>query len=608
MSRQLKEYITGAKIAAFLVACGITYVFSYFSFNGLDALIRDSLQFLNSTSHVNQDIKTVNLNIESKLIQRPLNAATIQRSIDLILQHHPKYIVLLFEPPDFLDDPLDNLRLVEYLNSKKNVFLGNSASSLSSPTFANHKIFGKVHNSFTPPVATNDTNFGAQDKRWRRTLLAFDQPGVESNLTSDIQKLGFVIKKPEDFKYPFRLWNTTQAYIKTFPVGTFGHYQYSDLIKNNDNSLLENKVVLVGAFDEFSFLSKPSVLNIFGQLSATNFKSSYYPYQDYIAQIINFWTTGDYIKYVSQINDLAIVFVFLITLIFLPISTTKKLIVFVSAIPVVIIFTILIYVLGSFYIDLTRSIALLIFVQYFTIPIVALWLFNTYEKKKELAVNNARIDALIEISEKIAHDIRSPLSTINLLIKKIHPNESEYSLLIDSSIRRIEQIAESLLQQNRFQSQAESGNDHIDLKQVLKEIVKEKVVLSPQIDFNMQFEDKSVFYIRGNNTSLERMISNIIDNSIFALRNIQSPQIKISLNKSEKMQIDLEIADNGLGIPVNILKIIGKKRITTKSSNEGNGIGILHSKRLIDRMGGQFNVVSSENTGTTIRISLVSAQ
>lgn len=608
MSRQLKEYITGAKIAAFLVACGITYVFSYFSFNGLDALIRDSLQFLNSTSHVNQDIKTVNLNIESKLIQRPLNAATIQRSIDLILQHHPKYIVLLFEPPDFLDDPLDNLRLVEYLNSKKNVFLGNSASSLSSPTFANHKIFGKVHNSFTPPVATNDTNFGAQDKRWRRTLLAFDQPGVESNLTSDIQKLGFVIKKPEDFKYPFRLWNTTQAYIKTFPVGTFGHYQYSDLIKNNDNSLLENKVVLVGAFDEFSFLSKPSVLNIFGQLSATNFKSSYYPYQDYIAQIINFWTTGDYIKYVSQINDLAIVFVFLVTLIFLPISTTKKLIVFVSAIPVVIIFTILIYVLGSFYIDLTRSIALLIFVQYFTIPIVALWLFNTYEKKKELAVNNARIDALIEISEKIAHDIRSPLSTINLLIKKIHPNESEYSLLIDSSIRRIEQIAESLLQQNRFQSQAESGNDHIDLKQVLKEIVKEKVVLSPQIDFNMQFEDKSVFYIRGNNTSLERMISNIIDNSIFALRNIQSPQIKISLNKSEKMQIDLEIADNGLGIPVNILKIIGKKRITTKSSNEGNGIGILHSKRLIDRMGGQFNVVSSENTGTTIRISLVSAQ
>lgn len=608
MSRQLKEYITGAKIAAFLVACGITYVFSYFSFNGLDALIRDSLQFLNSTSHVNQDIKTVNLNIESKLIQRPLNAATIQRSIDLILQHHPKYIVLLFEPPDFLDDPLDNLRLVEYLNSKKNVFLGNSASSLSSPTFANHKIFGKVHNSFTPPVATNDTNFGAQDKRWRRTLLAFDQPGVESNLTSDIQKLGFVIKKPEDFKYPFRLWNTTQAYIKTFPVGTFGHYQYSDLIKNNDNSLLENKVVLVGAFDEFSFLSKPSVLNIFGQLSATNFKSSYYPYQDYIAQIINFWTTGDYIKYVSQINDLAIVFVFLVTLIFLPISTTKKLIVFVSAIPVVIIFTILIYVLGSFYIDLTRSIALLIFVQYFTIPIVALWLFNTYEKKKELAVNNARIDALIEISEKIAHDIRSPLSTINLLIKKIHPNESEYSLLIDSSIRRIEQIAESLLQQNRFQSQAESGNDHIDLKQVLKEIVKEKVVLSPQIDFNMQFEDKSVFYIRGNNTSLERMISNIIDNSIFALRNIQSPQIKISLNKSKKMQIDLEIADNGLGIPVNILKIIGKKRITTKSSNEGNGIGILHSKRLIDRMGGQFNVVSSENTGTTIRISLVSAQ
>lgn len=593
---------TAIKIAVITILAALCFIFNSFSFHTLEALIRDSLQYTNDNSNINPYIKTVNLDIESKIISRPFKSENIESVVKLIQKSNPKYIVLLFEPNDFIDDSNDNRNLVSFLNSQPNVLLGNSVSNPGFVPFSNHPIFSSVKNVFNPPAATTDSNFGAQDKRWRRTLLSFDNLNTEDG-AADIKKLGFALKTPEDFKYPFLLWNTKQVYIKTFKVGTFGHYQYSMLLDPQSKVSFKDQVVFVGAFDEFSYLSKPSVFNLFGQLSAGNFKESYYPYQDYIAGVVNMWITGDYIKLISNVNDLWIVFLILSAISLSPFSFVKKFIIFISLIPAYLFFIIILYRTTGFYIDHSRSIALLIFVQYFMVPFAMIWFFLSAERQKLIEINNARIDALLHVSEKVAHDIRSPLSTINLVLTKAKFDNIEYPTLIQSSIKRIESIAESLLRKTKNDNQTATKIPADEVEKIIKALIAEKTVLAPLVKFDFHSAINKNLWLHADTIELERVLSNLIDNSIYALKMKENALITLSTQISIEY-LTISVTDNGSGIPENILKILGNQRITTKGPREGNGIGLLHSKRLIESMGGSFSLFSDGHSTTTIKISL----
>ncbi|MEQ1666122.1 MAG: ATP-binding protein, partial [Bdellovibrionales bacterium] len=71
----------------------------------------------------------------------------------------------------------------------------------------------------------------------------------------------------------------------------------------------------------------------------------------------------------------------------------------------------------------------------------------------------------------------------------------------------------------------------------------------------------------------------------------------------------LKVSDNGKGIPPEVLKKLGSENISygKTGSASGSGIGVYHAKKIIESLGGKFNVLSNLGQGTQVDIILPKA-
>ena len=218
------------------------------------------------------------------------------------------------------------------------------------------------------------------------------------------------------------------------------------------------------------------------------------------------------------------------------------------------------------------------------------------------------------INKQVAHDIRSPLSALDTAINDISSFPSDKRQIILRSVSRIHDIANDLLSKNRENINTTARTKSLNFEKILlsdliNSIASEKRVLcrnSKNIDIN--FETNSDNYgIFANLDEIEfsRALSNLLNNSIEALP-IQEGKIEITFFKTDMEGDDLftlKISDNGKGIPSTILKKLGTSGFSFEKET-GSGLGIYHAKKLIDDLGGNFHIESSEGIGTEISITL----
>ena len=97
---------------------------------------------------------------------------------------------------------------------------------------------------------------------------------------------------------------------------------------------------------------------------------------------------------------------------------------------------------------------------------------------------------------------------------------------------------------------------------------------------------------------LSQAIFNIIDNSLFALKNSPDSlpkEIKISA-KNINDKIILRIADSGPGIPSDAKNKVFEPFYTTKDYGKGSGLGLSSAKGLVENFGGTIKLSESSET------------
>jgi len=141
----------------------------------------------------------------------------------------------------------------------------------------------------------------------------------------------------------------------------------------------------------------------------------------------------------------------------------------------------------------------------------------------------------------------------------------------------------------------------INVKQFLSEI---KLLMSPTTD---KFQvDLKLLPIPGNasiyidSKLIEQVMINLINNSIYALKGIENPVIKLSCIVESNNTIII-ISDNGIGIEEKILNQIFIPFYTTKKN--GSGIGLSLSKNILKKHGG--NLLVNSEAGVNTSFSLV---
>ncbi|OEK06694.1 sensor histidine kinase [Roseivirga misakiensis] len=99
---------------------------------------------------------------------------------------------------------------------------------------------------------------------------------------------------------------------------------------------------------------------------------------------------------------------------------------------------------------------------------------------------------------------------------------------------------------------------------------------------------------------MSQVLINLLKNAAEAMKGMESPKIAIGVVNSEN-STQLIVADNGPGIPANILEEVFVPFFTTKT--EGNGIGLSLSKQIMKAHKGDITVESSE-AGTTFKLTI----
>lgn len=208
--------------------------------------------------------------------------------------------------------------------------------------------------------------------------------------------------------------------------------------------------------------------------------------------------------------------------------------------------------------------------------------------------------ARVEVARRVAHDIRSPLSALNI-VASLASADGKRDLMF-SAIRRINEIADDLLTSTKgdiILGAASPTLESMPISLLIGEIVAEKRVSSSR-DATLDWNCKSPFEtVWTDSVQFQRVIANLIQNGLEAQSN--SAYVSVEL-VAENDFVDVIIKDNGPGISPEIIEQaqLGVN-ITTKTA--GSGIGLSHAFSAIDSWNGKLSF-SSEGPGTTVRVRL----
>ncbi len=123
-----------------------------------------------------------------------------------------------------------------------------------------------------------------------------------------------------------------------------------------------------------------------------------------------------------------------------------------------------------------------------------------------------------------------------------------------------------------------------------------KVVINTNLEENLPF-------IQASQTEMQQVFLNLINNAVDAMDNKGGGTIDIT-SRSEEDNILINFADNGPGIHRNNLARIFDPFFTTKPVGKGTGLGLSICYGIIKKMGGEINVQSVIDKGTTFSIRI----
>lgn len=206
------------------------------------------------------------------------------------------------------------------------------------------------------------------------------------------------------------------------------------------------------------------------------------------------------------------------------------------------------------------------------------------------------------LAQQVAHDIRSPLSLLNILIGRM--GSSKEAELISSAAQRINSIANDLLKNTQQMDDDSNAITRVEVSSVIKQVVKEKSVEFPKASIKYANCDHDV-WITANRIELVRILSNLINNAIDASE--AAPQMAVVVDVVEGSDYsEIKVTDSGKGMSERDLKRLGNYRFTTKK--KGNGLGIYYAKTQIREWGGRLKANSEVGVGTCVTLSLPNAK
>lgn len=227
-------------------------------------------------------------------------------------------------------------------------------------------------------------------------------------------------------------------------------------------------------------------------------------------------------------------------------------------------------------------------------------------RMEELLRRSEKLTTVGQLAAGVAHEIRNPLTTLRGFLQLQQEsnklNHRHLDLML-SELDRINLIVGEFLilakpQAVHFQNR--------DIRFILGDVIS---LLDSQahlhgVEFVLRASSDSAM-VHCEENQLKQVFINLLKNGMEAMPNGGSIHIKLKHDEQSK-RVRIEIRDEGIGIPEEMMPKLGEPFFTNKES--GTGLGLMVSQRIIQSHKGMMDIKSVMNKGTTVIIELPASE
>lgn len=219
-----------------------------------------------------------------------------------------------------------------------------------------------------------------------------------------------------------------------------------------------------------------------------------------------------------------------------------------------------------------------------------------------------------EVARRIAHEIKNPLTPIQLWAQRIRRKYMKNGGEMEMDLRVLDEGTHSIIQQveelrilvNEFSTfsrlprpRLHENDIHVAIKEAL--VLHAEALIA--VEVRTQFDEELPKFPHDPG-QIKQVVTNLVANAIAAIREKpHSPILSIATRFLPSLRsMVLEIADNGIGIPTQDRDRVFEPYFTTKK--KGTGLGLAIVKKIIEDHGGSIRLKDSELNGVLVEIKL----
>ena len=237
------------------------------------------------------------------------------------------------------------------------------------------------------------------------------------------------------------------------------------------------------------------------------------------------------------------------------------------------------------------------------------------QSQQEKLLSSERHEAWENVARKLAHEIKNPLTPIQLTIDNLkskysedinESNREKYNSNLQTILKQIKQIETLVNEFSDFARMPKPLLKENNLIEVVNNNIEILKNLSKDIKINFNLKNQKTLNFMFDNEQISRVFFNLIKNSI---ESIQEKSTKSTdFNKiidieiiERKDYIGINLSDTGIGFLKNNVKQLIKPYFTTKIKGSGLGLSIVN--KIINDHDGSIQFINIKN-GAKIEINL----